>query len=110
MKKLTLPDSFALSRVIKSGNLQPQFEEFANNIIDGKIENDKAIKVFLNIFLSLGDKETEQLVYEFFSGAFEMEIDEIKRLSLGDFGVKLKELAKENNIANFIIGVKNLMK
>lgn len=107
--KLTLDDTLALARIIDKGNMTETFEEFANNVVDGKIANDKAIKFFMGTLVKLSSKEVIVEVYEFLGNVFEMEPDAVKCMELSDFGKKFKEIAKENNIGNFLQGLQTLM-
>lgn len=110
MKKLTLPDSFALARVIKKGNLKELFVNISAEVVDGQIDNDKAIAFLSDVFMNLSSKEAEEEVYNFLAGIFEMTVDEVKALGFGELGTKFKELAKENDLTHFLDGVRKLMK
>ena len=109
-KKLTLPDSFALARIIKKANLKPLFVDVSEHIIDGVVDNDKAIEFLADVMMQLSEESVENDIYMFLGGLFEMKPDEVMKLGFDELFDKFKEIGKENNLVNFISGVRKLMK
>lgn len=109
-KKLTLPDSFALARIIKKAELKPLFEEVSTHVVDGHIDNDKAISFLSDVIIQISDEQIEKDFYQFLAGVFNLKVEEVIELGFDELVDNFKEVAKENNLVNFISGVRKLMK
>lgn len=102
MRKLLTNDLFKFTRLIKSIGLKDEIKRFASDV--DKQQDVAAVGVdFLMIILErISDEGTEKLLYEFLSGPFEMEADEIANMELIDMVEALAQIADVEKWRSFL--------
>ncbi len=83
MRKLETRDIFSFIRLIKEVNLKEEFKKIASMSTNATAEEVGFDMLFI-IFDKLAEENSEQKLYEFLSGPFEMEAEEVAQLELFD--------------------------
>ena len=101
MRKLKGKDIFPFLRLLNcttsSDNVKAIFEKK-----DEKTQQELGIEFLLSLLNNLSTKKAEDNFYDFITGVFEMKREEIEDLDFEELMNMFKQLAKENNLANFI--------
>lgn len=109
MRKLLTKDLFSAMRVVRAGKmheeLKPVFKMASEE--NANAEN-VGIEMVLTLMETLSEKNTEHVIYEFLAGPFEMDPKEIADMELDTLLANLGQLARENDLANFIRQLGNL--
>lgn len=110
MRKLNTSDIFAAFRVVKAAGIREELKPVLRKISEGNTNlQDIGIEVILTLMEAAGGTKTEEAVNAFFAAPLEMTKDEFSNLGLEELIEKLKELAKENDLASFFNALSDLM-
>lgn len=117
MRKLQTQDVFKFARIMKSAGLKEEIRsatqkaQMAGKGLTDKEEIDKAkeeiqseigVDILIALMDSCASKDLEEKVYDLLSGVFEVGAEDVKAMSLDTLIEKVKQLAKENNLQNFM--------
>lgn len=82
MRNLITSDLFKGARLVRKMGLKEELKKFTENLDPGKDAQSVGLDLVYLIFEKITDEESEALVYEFLSGPFEMNIEEIAKMDL----------------------------
>lgn len=118
MRKLTTPDVFngvrlmistGMKNELKQMFMDKQLQDEAKELVASVGSEDGMAQVGLGVVLDIigkcAEKKCEEAIYQFFSGPFEMEVEEIKELPLLDFVSGIIEVAEIEEWVNFFTNV-----
>ncbi len=121
MRKLKTGEIFKAVRIIKQLNLKDSIKELAPSfelIAKAKAIEDDTEKgklttsigfnisdVIFNVICECGDEKAEAYIYDFLSGPFEMETNEVKELDIDVLIENIKEMAQINDFETFFNSV-----
>lgn len=102
MRKLQPPDLFNAMRIIRKAGIKEELKPVIRLAASGEFSiQDVGIEGILTIIETLAEKKSEQAIYEFISGPFEMTVKEIESMDLIQLAENLETLAKENDLKLF---------
>lgn len=101
MRKLETSDVFAFCRCIKKIGVKEHVRKIAQEADTVKDVWNKGFELMWELFDTATEKNGEAILYEFFSGPFEMTVDEVAHLHIDELINKLQQLAEENNLTVF---------
>ena len=106
MRALEFADLYKAQRVLRAAHftdeIRPMLQMAADNSDDLSKVGFKAIFTLLDL---LAENEAEMRMYEFLSGPFEMDPDEVSHLKLAELQEKVDWLLHEENTAPFFKSV-----
>ena len=104
MRSLKTSDLFSFARVIKASGVREELTDYIQRL--SMQENTDLSKIGFNTMLmimeALSDKKSEKAIYEALAPVFEMTVDQIQDLPPKDLFDLLKQMAEENDLANFM--------
>lgn len=104
MRSLKTSDLFSFARVIKASGVCEELTDYIQRL--SKQDNTDVSKIGFNTMLmimeALSDKKAERAIYEALAPVFEMTVDQIQDLPPKDLFDLLKQMAEENDLANFM--------
>ena len=104
MRSLKTSDLFSFARVIKASGVREELTDYIQRL--SKQDNTDVSKIGFNTMLmimeALSDKKAEKAIYEALAPVFEMKVDQIQDLPPKDLFDLLKQMAEENDLANFM--------
>ena len=104
MRSLKTSDLFSFARVIKASGVREELTDYIQRL--SMQENTDLSKIGFNTMLmimeALSDKKAEKAIYEALAPVFEMTVDQIQDLPPKDLFDLLKQMAEENDLANFM--------
>jgi len=104
MRSLKTSDLFSFARVIKASGVREELTDYIQRL--SKKDNTDVSKIGFNTMLmimeALSDKKAEKAIYEALAPVFEMTVDQIQDLPPKDLFDLLKQMAEENDLANFM--------
>jgi phosphoenolpyruvate synthase/pyruvate phosphate dikinase len=104
MRSLKTSDLFSFARVIKASGVREELTDYIQRL--SKQDNTDVSKIGFNTMLmimeALSDKKAERAIYEALAPVFEMTVDQIQDLPPKDLFDLLKQMAEENDLANFM--------
>lgn len=104
MRSLKTSDLFSFARVIKASGVREELTDYIQRL--SKQDNTDVSKIGFNTMLmimeALSDKKAERAIYEALAPVFEMTVDQIQDLPPKDMFDLLKQMAEENDLANFM--------
>ena len=104
MRSLKTSDLFSFARVIKASGVREELTDYIQRL--SKQDNTDVSKIGFNTMLmimeALSDKKAEKAIYEALAPVFEMTVDQIQDLPPKDMFDLLKQMAEENDLANFM--------
>jgi len=104
MRSLKTSDLFSFARVIKASGVREELTDYIQRL--SKQDNTDVSKIGFNTMLmimeALSDKKAEKAIYEALAPVFEMTVDQIQDLPPKDLFDLLKQMAEENDLANFM--------
>lgn len=107
MRGLVFDDVFRLLDIVGRYDLADQATSIAlelNEALEGN-----AAKFGMKMFIKLtSDDEIRSAVYEFLSGPFEMEPDEVRNMSMGNIIKAFKQLAEKSDLEDFFSAASEL--
>lgn len=110
MRKLRTTDYFAAMRIIRSADLREELKPVIKMGAEGKIDmTDLGIEGFLYLIEATGSPKVEKAFYDFISGPFECEPEDVAQMELTEFSECLKEFAEENSLKNFFDWLSNMI-
>lgn len=110
MKGLQTSDIFTFLRIVKSAEMREALKPIIKKANSGKEDAENiGIDVILTVMECVSQHAAENAVYSFLAAPFEMTEDEVKELPIPELIKNLKELAKENDLADFFSSVSDLM-
>lgn len=111
MRKIQFQDTFVLARIIKKADVKDILVS-ANQKL--KQENASQEDVFLDVLFSVlagaSNEEVEHEIYELLGSVTEKGTEAIKHLQIDELVDTVKEIAKENDLANFFKSAVSLTK
>jgi hypothetical protein len=110
MRKLKTSDLFAFARCLKDIGLKDEIKKIAmeaNNV--GDIA-EKGFDYFYILFEKVTDNKSEQAIYEFLSGIFEMTPEEVEKMDPIEWLDNLTKIADFNAWKTFFTTAARLMK
>lgn len=112
MRSLRNKDLFAFTRMVKEAGIDQEIKALVmkiNNIKDISSES-FGYDIMFTLFNATAEKENEQKLYNFLSGPFEMDPEEIAEMELTDTYEALKQVADVNKWKGFFISAANMTK
>lgn len=104
MRSLKTSDLFSFARVIKASGVREELTDYIQRL--SMQDNTDVSKIGFNTMLmimeALSDKKAEKAIYEALAPVFEMTVDQIQDLPPKDLFDLLKQMAEENDLANFM--------
>lgn len=104
MRSLKTSDLFSFARVIKASDVREELTDYIQLL--SKQDNTDVSKIGFNTMLmimeALSEKKAENAIYEALAPVFEMTVDQIQDLPPKDLFDLLKQMAEENDLANFM--------
>lgn len=110
MRKLKTADIPALCRCVKRIGLKEQLRSIAQEANTAEDVWNQGFDIIWTIIDIATEKESEFAIYEFLAGPFEMTAKEVADLDLDVMMANLRQLAEENNLANFFKAAAGSMK
>lgn len=107
MRSLRTSDLFSFARVIKASGIR---EELINYLQKLSSQNNAdtervGINTILMVTEALSEKKAEKAIYDALAPVFEMTTQEVEEMPPAELIGKLKQLAKENDLVNFMDSV-----
>ena len=110
MKKLATSDLFAALRIVKAANLREPLKPLLRKVSNGQNSiEDVGIETILIIIEGIAEAKAEDAFYAFLANPFEMKKEDVAALAPAELFSKLKELAEENDLANFFSSLSTLI-
>lgn len=104
MRSLKTSDLFSFARVIKASGVREELTDYIQRL--SKQDNTDVSKIGFNTMLmimeALSEKKAEKAIYEALAPVFEMTVDQIQDLPPKELFDLLKQMAEENDLANFM--------
>lgn len=104
MRTLKTSDLFSFARVIKASGVREELTDYIQRL--SMQDNTDVSKIGFNTMLmimeALSDKKAEKAIYEALAPVFEMTVDQVQNLPPKDLFDLLKQMAEENDLANFM--------
>ena len=104
MRSLKTSDLFSFARVIKASGVREELTDYIQRL--SKQDNTDVSKIGFNTMLmimeALSEKKAEKAIYEALAPVFEMTVVQIQDLPPKDMFDLLKQMAEENDLANFM--------
>ena len=111
MRKLNTTDVFTALRLIRKGNLKSTLIPYMEELTKKEADLTKVgIDGFLTLIEIFAEHQSEQALYDFLSGPFEMTAEDIGKMDLWELIDKLKEFREVNNLERFFTALRGLMK
>ena len=107
MRKLTLPDTFALARILKAADIKNELIKFSKEILARKNKKQTldaeeiGLEFITTIISAVADEKVEEKIYSFLASICEMDVESIKKLSLAQIKEIIKEIIAENDLKAF---------
>ena len=110
MRKLKTFDVFNMLRTIKKAGLKEELKPYFRLAADGKLDiEDIGIETVLGLMEITSEQRSEDAIYDFLAGPFEMDPEEVANLDLDKLVTMLSQLAEENNLEVFMRAVSGLI-
>ena len=103
MRALKTSDLFSFARVIKASGIRDELASYLRTVNSDSDKEQVGLTTILMIIEALSDKKAEQAVYDALSPVFE--VDDIESMPPVELFEKLKQMAEENDLANFFDSV-----
>ena len=109
MRKLQTRDLFSAGRMIKELDLKNTIKELG---LKANKENSYEIgaELILRIFEKASERKSEEKIYEFLAGPFEMNPEEVAKLELNSLLENMKKISDIENLKSFFKNAAQLMK
>lgn len=102
MRSLRTADLFSFARVIKASGIREELVEYLRKINDESDTERIGINTILMIIEALAEKKAEKAIYEALGPVFEMDPEAVEAMPPAELIEKLKQLAEENDLVNFM--------
>jgi len=110
MRKIITSDVFNMLRIIKKSNLKEELRPYFRLAAEGTLNiQDIGIETILGLMEIMSEQRSEDAIYEFLAGPFEMNPEEVAKLDLDTLVNLLSQLAKENDLKVFTKAVSGLI-
>ena len=110
MRKIIASDVFNMLRIIKKSNLKEELRPYFRLAAEGTLNiQDIGIETILGLMEIMSEQRSEDAIYEFLAGPFEMNPEEVAKLDLDTLVNLLSQLAKENDLKVFTKAVSGLI-
>ena len=110
MRNLLTEDLFKAVRVIKASGLKEEVRPMLKMAAEGKSDiMSVGIEGIMTVIGALAESGVEKQLYQFLSGPFEMEPEEVARLDVVDLCKYIEWLWKEGNLQPFFGQLSNLI-
>ena len=110
MRKLKTTDIPAFCRCLKKIGIKEEVQKIAKEANNAKDVWERGFDLIWSIFDIATEKKNEKYLYEFFAPIFEVEEKEFEDMQIDQLFEGFKQLAEENNLANFFKSAGALMK
>ena len=110
MRKLKTRDIPAFCRVLKTLGIKEEVREIAKNADATKNVWDIGFDLIWRLLDVATEANGEDALYSFLAGPFEMTPDDVGDMDLPDLIAGLKQIAEENDLADFFRNAAQLMK
>lgn len=110
MRKLKTTDVFSFCRALKKLGIKEKFKNMAQEADSAADVWDRGFNLIWELFDTATEAKSEQPIYEFLAGPFEMSAKEVRDLDLDQLLPMLQQLAAENNLVGFFKSAAGLMK
>ena len=107
MRKLTLPDTFALARILKAADIKSEIVNFSKEIIARKNKKQEinideiGLEFVVTLITAAADVKVEEKIYSFLASVCEMDVENIKKLNLSQIKEIISEIIAENDLKAF---------
>ena len=107
MRKLTLPDTFALARILKAADIKSEIVNFSKEIISRKNKKQEinideiGLEFVVTLITAAADVKVEEKIYSFLASVCEMDVENIKKLNLSQIKEIISEIIAENDLKAF---------
>lgn len=107
MRSLRTSDLFSFARVIKASGIREDLINYLQKLsAEENMETERVgINTILMIAEALSEKKAEKAIYDALAPVFEMTATEVEEMSPKMLIDNLKQLAKENDLVNFMDSV-----
>lgn len=104
MRSLRTSDLFSFARVVKASGIREELINYLQKL--SAQENADTERVGINTILmlteALSEKKAEKAIYEALAPVFEVTAQEVEEMPPAELIKKLKQLAEENDLVNFM--------
>ena len=107
MRKLTLPDTFALARILKAADIKSEIVNFSKEIIARKNKKQEinideiGLEFVVTLITAAADVKVEEKIYSFLASVCEMDVENVKKLNLSQIKEIISEIIAENDLKAF---------
>ena len=109
MRNLNTADLFKAVRVIKTSGLREELKPLLDKAADGKADvKNVGIDAIMTVVGTLAENGVERAMYEWLSGPFEMDPEEVAQLDVIDLCDKIEWLWKDGNLQSFFVRLSGL--
>ena len=105
MRQLNTSDLFKAARLIRKMGIKEDLKKFAEGINADQNQEEVGIDMLMLIFERATDETSEQLIYEFLAGPFEVAPHEVKEMELFTMVESLFKVADIEKWKGFFQGV-----
>ena len=105
MRQLNTSDLFEAARLIRKMGIKEELKKFAEGINADQNQEEVGIDMLMLIFERATDEISEQLIYEFLAGPFEVAPHEVKEMELFTMVESLFKVADVEKWKGFFKGV-----
>lgn len=101
MRKLNTSDLFACARVLKVSGMREELKNVVQKYASGDVEEVGILTILAMIETLMGEKKSEEAIYDMLAGIAETEPDNIRNLELPELATFLQNIASENDMKSF---------
>lgn len=110
MRKLKTSDIFEALRLIKKANIKEELRPVIALAAEGNLSvADIGIEGLLTIVEIFAAKNSEQAIYEFLAGPFEMTPEEVESLELMQLSEYLGALSENSDLKSFFMALQGMI-
>ena len=110
MRSLITSDVFAAVRIIRASGMREELKQLIRRALESDSPAESVgIEVFLVIAEAMAEKKSEDAIYEFLAGPFEITPGEVAALPVDKLLEKLTELLKGCNLKSFFKSVSGIL-
>ena len=111
MRKLNAPDIFVALRLVKTLDIKTELKNLVTSVRSASSDVEEAgVLGILQVLEFVSEKQCERAFYEFLSGPFELNPDDIAKMDLQTLVENLTKLAEENDLKRFFTSFLAMMK
>lgn len=110
MRPLNTADVFAAVRIIRASGMREELKQLIRRALESDSPAESVgIEGFLIIAEAMAEKKSEQAIYEFFSGPFELTSEGVAALPINQLLDNIAELLKGCNLKSFFKSVSGIL-